>query len=383
MRERGEGCGTGGFVLTFTKKYISCVSISLLSFRSFQFFAFTKGNMSYISQEQIDKLFSVSRKSPTDGLALLRKLQKQLPNDTNLLLNSGAILIDVGSNLGSEGLVIEGIEIYLDSIDKLKLNEPMLFYNIANGYSSLYELSKKSEGDDFVFNPDETPLLEAKRYFRKALQKSELLKPELRAQLWVNYGNCLSGLGRSAEALSSYDQALCISPTHMMAKGNLAIELNYFSNITRHNIFKLDALELLQEVCSTNFLGKYASIGTKISFESVYKRISDEVAQMGLEKDPKKEKKTEKLMRGPQKKYEQFCVRNQLFLNLCHSCCKCKHYLEDNITFSFQTNIDNATTFIRLSRVINSIKEQYAYARFLFCGFKLFIQIRILFKLIN
>ena len=322
--------------------------------------------MNQITQKQLDDLFALARHSPKDGLVLLRELQSKYPEDQNLLNNSGAILIDVGSDLSDEDLIREGIVICKEASAKFGWNEPILLYNIANGYYSLYEFSKKLNGDEFRFNPDCSPLFEAKRFYRKAIQSSGQLHLEVRAQLWVNYGNCLSGLGRSAEALSSYDKALSVLPTHLMAKGNLAIELNYFSSITRHNIFKLDSLHLLKEVCSTELSGRYVSIGTQSSFKKVYNRILDEVIKLGLEEETNNKENVTQANQGTRNVYEQFCLRNQLFLNLCHSCFKCKHSLEDNVTFSFQTSIDDDKTFIRLSRVINSIKEQYANSRYLF-----------------
>jgi tetratricopeptide (TPR) repeat protein len=322
--------------------------------------------MKHLTQEILNNLFSLARNSPKQGLDYLRQLQVEFPNDQNLLFNSGAILIDVGSDLGDINLILEGIKNYEQIIEKGIVCDPILFYNIANGFVSIYELNKRQMGGNFVFNPETTPLVKAKSYYRQAIQKSELFPKDLHAQIWVNYGNCLSYFGRSVEALASYDKALKILPTHIMAKGNLAIELDNFSRITKHNIFKLDALDILSDVCSHEALGKYASVGTLSKFSSVQNKILEEVQKMGLQRIEVKGRDHFGCKSKLKKEYEQFCSRNQLFLNLCHSCRKCKYCYEDNVTFSIRTSIDDDTTFIMLSRVLNSIKEQYANARFVF-----------------
>ncbi|MGC1378549.1 MAG: hypothetical protein WA821_20120 [Anaerolineales bacterium] len=230
--------------------------------------------MKKISQEQLEKLNSLSITKPQEALELLREYDEKYSRDINLWLNSGGILIDIGSDLFQINMVIEGITRLEAAIEHGKIDEPTMFYNLANGYSALHNLYRQIDGENYIFDPDNTPLLRAKQFYRKALLKSDRLNPDLRAQLWVNYGNCLSGLGRSVEALSAYDQALRFVPNHPMAKGNLAVELFYFARITRHSIFLLDANKMLEEVLSGKGLQKYASVGAKRSFEKTREKIS-------------------------------------------------------------------------------------------------------------
>lgn len=321
--------------------------------------------MNQFTQEQLDYLYSLLNNDPEGCLRLLKEYQLKYHHDPNFWINSSGLLIDLGDHFNRPGLVEEGIKIIEQVLDKRDFKEPSLFYNVANGYMSLYGIKKRLDGPNFCVNTDETPLINAKKLYRKALEKRGTLNLKLRAQLLVNYGNCLSALGRSVEAMEAYDNALLIIPSHLMAKGNLAIEFHYFARITRHSIFLLDAHEILEEVTSYDDLGDYAGPHAKQFFENQKEIIANEIVQMGL-KETKVRKGTNRPDNKRTKEYIDFCARNQLFLNLCHSCRRCEHYNQDNVTFSLQTDLDDNVSFIRLSRVINNIKEQYSFARFLF-----------------
>jgi len=321
--------------------------------------------MKKITQEQLEELNSLSMTNPQEALELLREYDEKYSGDINFRLNSGGILIDIGSDLLQVNIVNEGITRLEAAIEHGKIDEPTILCNLANGYSALHNLYKQIDGESYKFDPDNTPLIKAKQFYRKTLLKSDRLNLDLHAQLWVNYGNCLSGLGRSVEALSAYDQALRFVPNHPMAKGNLAMELFYFARITSHSIFLLDANEMLEEVLSGNILQKYASVGSKRTFEETRDKIASNITRLGLEQTKKPEQASIDLPRGFTRDYVEFCAKYQLFLNLCHSCRRCNRYAEDNVTFSLITDPDDKITFTRLSRVVNEIKEHYAFARLL------------------
>lgn len=321
--------------------------------------------MKKITQEQLEKLNSLSMTNAQDALELLREYDEKFSGDTNFRLISGGILIDIGSDLLQIDMVKEGITRLEVAEKHRKINESTILNNLANGYLALHNLYRQIDGESFEYDPDDTPLLRAKEFYRKTILKSDRLNLDLRAQLWVNYGNCLSGLGRSVEALSAYDQALRFVPNHPMAKGNLAMELFYFARITSHSIFILDANEMLEEVLSENILQKYASVETKRSFEETRDKIANNITQLGLEQTKQPEQAQIDLPTGFTRDYVEFCAKYQLFLNLCHSCRRCNRCAEDNVTLSLITDPDDKITFTRLSRVVNEIKEHYAFARLL------------------
>jgi len=321
--------------------------------------------MKKITQEQLEALNSLSIIDPQGALELLEEYDEEYLGDVKLWLNSGGILIDIGGDLLKADLVLEGINRLELAIEKRRIDNPTIFYNLANGYTTLHNLYRQIDEEKEKLDPDNTPLLKAKQYYRKALKKIDQLNIDLGAQLLVNYGNCLTGLGRSVEALSSYDQALKYVPDHPMAKGNLAVELNYFARITRHSIFILDAYEMLEEVLTGKNLDSYLTAGTIQSFTKHKDNIANNIALLGLDKLKKAEHEALDLSPGFPRDYVEFCAKHQLLLNLCHSCRRCNRYFEDNVTFSLITGLDNKTTYTRLSRVVNEIKEQFAFARLL------------------
>jgi len=320
--------------------------------------------MIQISNEELAALSAIVIDDPQKALTVLREYDEKYKRDPNFWFNSGGFLIDIGDGLGQSNLVLEGIVRIEAVLDQDGYDHPNMLYNVANGYSTMCNLVRRSKGKDYRLDPDDTPLLRAKHYYRRALERIDQAGRDLRAQLWVNYGNCLSGLGRAVEAISAYDRALQIVSDHSMAKGNLAIELHYFARIAQYPIFLLDALEMLEEVLSAKNLGEYAGVGAPQAFERTRDKIAAEISELGIDRTARVEEKPT-LPSGYVGEYLEFCAGHQLFLNFCLSCRRCDRYVKDSLAFSLITDLDDRTSFTRLTRVVNEIKESYAFARFL------------------
>jgi len=321
--------------------------------------------MTQISSEELAALSALVVDESQKALALLREYDEKYERDPNFWFNSGVFLIDIGDRLGQSNLVQEGIVRIETVLDQVGYDHPSMLYNVANGYSTLSNFVRRSKGKDYRLDPDDTPLLRAKHYYRRTLEKIDQVSRDLRAQLWVNYGNCLSGLGRAVEAISAYNRALQIVPDHSMAKGNLAIELHHFVRIAQHPIFLLDALEMLEQVLSEKNLGEYASAGARQVFEHTRDQIAAEISELGIDETARADVKPT-VPSGYVGEYVEFCVKHQLFMNFCLSCRRCDRYAKDSLAFSLITDLDDRTSFTRLTRVVNEIKESYAFARFLF-----------------
>jgi tetratricopeptide (TPR) repeat protein len=315
--------------------------------------------------EELAALSALVINEPQKALALLREYDEKYGKDPNFLFNSGGFLIDIGDGLGQSNFVLEGIGRIEVVLDQVGHDHPNMFYNVANGYSTLCNLVRRSQGKGYQLDPDETPLLRAKYYYRRALEKIDQISQDLRAQLWMNYGNCLSGLGRAVEAMSAYDKALRIVPDHPMAKGNLAIELHYFSKIAQSPLFLLDALEMLEQVLSKKNFRDYAGVGARQAFAHTRDQIVAEISKLGIDEVARAEQKPTNVPSGYVGEYVEFCAGHHLSLNFCLSCRRCDRYVEDSLAFSLITDLDDRTSFTRLARVINEIKESYAFARLL------------------
>jgi tetratricopeptide (TPR) repeat protein len=319
-----------------------------------------------IPPENIIALNELALRDPQGALDRLREYQSRFAQDPAFRLNSGGLLIDIGMDLARTDLVTEGIGILETFLEQPGHDRPDLFYNLANGYSALYNVERLVKGQDFYsdFDPDSTSLVQAKHYYRSALNQIDQLPRDLRTQLWVNYGNCLSNLGRAAEAISAYDQALWLCANHPMANGNLGVELSHFARIADHPILLLDAREKLERALSVENFEAYGGTRARAHFERARQQIDEALAQVELSQDAQTGSPPT-CASEYEERYAEFCARHQLFLNFCLRCRRCERYARDSLSFSLVTDLDDNTSFIRLSRVINEIKERYAFARLL------------------
>ncbi len=320
--------------------------------------------MSQISGDELAELNALVDKNPKKALAVLREYDEKYETDPNYQVNSGGFLIDIGEVLGQSNIVLGGIIRIEAVLDQIGCFHPNMLYNVANGYSAMSNLMRRSKGQAYRLEPNDTHLVRAKHYYRRAIEEIDQEDGDIRAQLWVNYGNCLSGLGRTVDAISAYDRALQLVPDYPMAKGNLAIEMHYFARIAHHPIFLLDALEKLNQVLSADNLGPYAGVGARKAFKRKRDEIAAEISELSVDKRERVVERP-KLPSGYMGEYLDFCAGHQLFLNFCLSCRRCDRYVKDSLAFSLITDLDDRTTFTRLTRVVNEIKESYAFARLL------------------
>jgi len=314
------------------------------------------------SDVEIAGFHKLALEEPARTLGLLREQGIRFMGDRVLESKLGALYIDIGSDLGDATVVHEGITLIATAIGQVPDSIiAQLAYNLANGYAALEAIKRRTL--DYHFDPDNTHLIQAKCYYRKAIILSGELGNDTQCQLWVNYGNCLASLGRSIESIACYDQALRFHPNHPMAQGNLGIELSRFAYVSHHGTFLREAADMLASAIRSDQLGQYGGVHARQFFEQEKERIEAILAQQPADRRSLTLPSMPRSMKL--REYIEFCSRHQLFLNLCLRCRECKRYARDDIALSITTDLDDDATFTRLSRVINQIKERYAFARFL------------------
>ncbi|CAG0964320.1 hypothetical protein ANRL3_01085 [Anaerolineae bacterium] len=321
--------------------------------------------MERISQEELEILTKLEIEDPITALNVLHEYEQRFSSDPNFESNCGGVYVDIGTLLLRRDLVVQGIRQIESLLQKSDYDDrPTLFYNVGNGYHTLQTLDQQQLG--YRFDPDNTPLTKAKFWYRKALAKETELYPDLRCELWVNYGNCLSALGRTAEAITAYDRALQINPQHAMAIGNLGMELIHFADAAEHGSFLFDALDLLDQALATNNFEKYGGTAhAGDAFAEARRQAIAVIKERGWER-PKPKTLIQPEITSQVEEYAQFSAERELFLNFCLRCRKCTGYARDRFSLSIITNIDDPGRVVRLSRVINEIRESHAFARFLF-----------------
>jgi hypothetical protein len=287
------------------------------------------------------------------------------------ITHSGAkagIFIDCGYGIAKPSLIREGIALFEELLQKGNsgISKASLLYNIGNGYHSIYML-RQHKGVK-VIPPNDDDLRKAKWAYRESLQETKGNSKDLRSQMQVNYGNCLAAVGRSIEAIDTYNDAL-ISDTHNgMAAGNLGVELDRIADITgkyRHHYLQA-AFEMLSKALSPEMHLSYGGIEVRKGLEHSQSRIK---MIIDGHKDGIEPLKNVNL--SEYKDYEQdyitFCLHNQLFLNAWVGDQNVTPAISDEIRFGpITTSVGDIKTVPTLLQILNEIKEAYSSARYLY-----------------
>ncbi len=291
------------------------------------------------------------------AIEAVRQIQALGPNHLISYLSSG-LLIDIGSVLNDEKLVEEGKLILEKDYQKIVNDDklaPTAVYNLANAYLGLFYFQLEKRQEIFFLKKDN--LDSAKYYYRKALQfKSGNI---LTAQILVNLGNCFDYIGRVVEALECYDQALSLRPDFGMALGNKGKALHYYADLCgEHQVtFIMEAYTLLKSAKSE------VTPEAALSFSETLKVIEKRGRNLPLDNPPKFPGYSIKGKTKLERYLIDFCLRNQLYLNVCNFCKKCDAAIGDTITIRKMTVPANDYSYLTLSSYLNEIKQDYVTAR--------------------
>jgi tetratricopeptide (TPR) repeat protein len=314
----------------------------------------------HLTERKLHELSSMVVTDPPKALALIREYDKTCRRDASYAVNRGGFLVDVGSFLSDSALVQEGIDSIqplLSAVpDSLK---PHLLYNVANGFSTLHSVARKRA--DYQFQPDDTPLVSAKHYFRQALRFIPDRGPDWSARLLVNYGNCLSALGRSLEAIQQYDEALSFSPDNGMAWGNLGVELEHFTSVSHDHGALRDALHAIEKALACSDLSSGSGPHARAEFEKARSRLLRLTTRLPDTSSSKTDVAPQTGVRL--RNYVAFCRKHDIMLNFAIKHGRPLNPSRDDVFFNVVTRIDDNRTFPRLARIINELKENYAGAR--------------------
>ena len=301
------------------------------------------------------------------ALSLFQRIEKRFPKNIYVQFSRHAFYIDLGLGIEGPSLVWKGIK----SGTKLLKNENFIpsqgsiHYNIANGYSALYTLEKKqdtSKGTD----PDYENLKQAKKHFRLAVEKIQPSQNYLLPQLWTNYANCLSHLGRDIEALELYDKALVISPEFPMAVGNKAESLIRFADISGdyQAAIHRTAYQMLKSIIENPDLDRFGGQGAHLAFQKDIEKIESRFSDPSKLVEPLSHPPIDfASLDGFESEYIQFCLDFHLFLNLHIHADACKAAIGDPIFIQLITALDDDHTFSQYASQINQIKEDFVVAR--------------------
>jgi len=303
------------------------------------------------------------------ALDLTMKMRESGNHPTVYYMMSG-LLIDIGSCTKNEELVKYAIEIIEKNLHVLIKDSDMdrvhsTYYNLANGYSTLFDFKRLNNPLVGYFNYTEQN--KAIEYYFKALEYRNVDNKQL-SQTWTNLGNCFDSFGRVVDALECHDKALKYWPDHGMAMANKGVGYFYYAKITgdHEGTFLHEAYFLISKGIE---LG--VNLEAKKYFENYLNSIKKLVSNREfLENEPNFPGCEIKSNSDFEKFLIKFCLKNKLYLNICNVCQKCNAAIGDTIGIKSmivkknEISIKN-NTYLRLSSYLNQIKQDYVTARFL------------------
>ena len=313
--------------------------------------------------ELVEKAVQKRDASDFEGaLNLAHKLQS-LSSHYLVSYTVSGILIDSGRALGDEKAVNEGVKLLEKDFKKIVQHAeyaPTAYYNLANGYSNLFQF--KRARDQYCGMFKETELNKAKCYFRKALE-SNPQDAMFMSEIFVNLGNCYDTFGRVLDALECYEEALKYKPNHGMALANKGIALQYYAALAgehqrtylsdAHSLISL-ALKLGVNPEDIDTFSKYLS--------DIERMFPDKKI---LDNPPKFPGCTIKARSKFERYLIEFCLEHGLYLNICSVCKKCDAAIGDTVVIKEMLVPANSDHYLRLSSYLNQIKQDYVTARFL------------------
>ena len=337
-----------------------------------------------LDASQLDTLSKQAEQAMNSGdcqraLQLTREIQTLKehyilsPISNRFLVNVAGLLINIGNLLGDQQVIHEGIDLLNNNLDKLtndKRYAPIAYYDLGNGYSALFDIKMKQQPSIVYFSDTELNL--ARGYYTTSLQYKHD-SHHLNSQVWVNLGNTFDALGRVLDALECYEKALTLDPDHGMALGNKGVSLYGFARISgeHQGTFLKEAYSLLSLA-----LKKGVDVEAINHFESYIKAIRSHFRgkESTLDNPPEYPGITTKGAPGLEEFLTSFCLNNKLYLNICNYCQRCDAAVGDTalikkmilpLTKHDEVNWPKNDKYLRLSKYLNQIKQDFVTSRFL------------------
>ncbi|MBN2390993.1 MAG: hypothetical protein JXR84_09725 [Anaerolineae bacterium] len=304
-------------------------------------------------------------------------LLEKNPTNPNIRSYSASFFIDIGSVLRDITIVDSGINLIEELIteevpdfeDAVRAN---LEYNLSNGYSTRFRiLTEQGETEQA-----EESLQRSKSLLQSVLLNKRVVDADLVALVMANYANALNFTGRTVEAIDWYMDCLKRYPKHAVAMANSGIAIKRILGVsephTTKNLYEswrlLSRASKLEEE-ALKLAGPSAVEGFRMHLEDLVNKITINIAG-GLEELRQWSIHRTK-QHGLPKAPTWLMTANQdrllltLNLNPLNSTEEC---IDDLFFPSLVTESGEQGTnrFRKLAHTLNTIKEDYVTARYLF-----------------
>lgn len=255
--------------------------------------------------------------------------------------------------------------------------DPAIFYFLGTGYgihSDYLVRTEKKYTDSDVVNFRQRSMY----YFRRAyfLLEGADAKYDNRLQLRIltNYANELDTVGRVIEALRIYRKVLAINENFAIARGNYGKALQFLANLVNDNEHYKDihcfAYQAIKQAVSIEDQDLHEQ-----AIEAFQKIISN--YETIMEKEVLNsfiDYKEYLLGDGEEKEYREWCLTKHLFLNPMNDVIDSySAFAHDPLTITIYTEDIHHTDSVmgnsgeppRWFAMLNQLKEEYVYARYL------------------
>ena len=329
--------------------------------------------------DKINKVFQraelasalIDENSLTDAKAHILGIEEEASNfeddleRVNCRFRVAPLLIDLGGRLRERDLILRGMKHLKDCQDYVEPEHPAdYYYNLANGYYSLFELESANETWGF----DSENHLLARKYYRLSTQRITQGHVEngLASLVWTNYGNLLDSIGRNVEALSAYDVALELQPNMGLALGNKGVTLKHFALVMpgfSHLLFQ-ESIRVIQKALEQTDFYHVARLGFENTLNSLYDAVNLH-HKMQLDMNLETHLGVE-----PKNEFHDFLCKfsaeHNLFLSPIASVGKDKQPFYGDPLFlkALPDEYDNSR-FRKYSSFLNEIKQEYVLGRYL------------------
>ncbi len=280
------------------------------------------------------------------------------------LLKKIECLIDIGFILRDEKILKYGLyllEKHGSEVLEVEDLAPVYFLNLANQLTNMVTLS--SYDNEFFGYFERNELLRARECYEKALSY-ENLSDDLLFRIRLGLGRILFIAGRSVEALAEYQAALKIKPGDPDALEDKIQLMTVCSGLNSSN-----RNELLREAWHMSYRIEKEEDDPDHDGMVLRKRIleifSDRAFLEGEEEYPLHSIVTNS---EPEHQYTMFCLRHNLYLNLCGFCRKCDFAAGDRARFSSASltiHPQQKKRYTSLSVSYSRLAELYKTGRFL------------------
>ena len=251
----------------------------------------------------------------------------------------------------------------------------IVFYYLGTGYSELANHVIKNESKDSDISDIEYRR-KALYYFRKAISLIDLTDDSktLYHLIYTNYANSLDACGRVIEALRIYRKAICLSENFGMAVGNYGRALNFYANMVNdsghHKELHCYAYQAIKKAISSKDPNMHTA--AKRFFEGMINTYESSTESDFLAAPIVFEQYD--LGESEEFSYRSWCLEKHLFLTPLNDVIECESaFAHDPLTITRYTenvNKDDLSLERRVNpprwfAMLNQLKEEYIYARFL------------------